>query len=127
MTFSIPCVSQFFLFVSFVTNVSLDAANTRIKSDGVLLEGNAFLNQLVSLLLEEVDLVDIDLLELEVILLKVGNILDDLLENVVSGFSRVVFERCTLRAQQLDLFLVIVEHLAGLFGSALYRTIVVSE
>ena len=96
MTFSIPCVSQLFLFVSFVTNVSLDAANTRVESDGVLLEGDAFLHQLVGLLLEEVDLVDIDLLELEVILLEVGNVLDDLLENVVSGFSCVVLERCTL-------------------------------
>ncbi len=76
MSFSIPCVSQLFLFVSFVTNVSLDAANTRIESDGVLLEGNAFLNQLVGLLLEEVDLIDIDLLQLEVLLLKVCNVLD---------------------------------------------------
>jgi hypothetical protein len=104
---------------SFVTNVSLDCRNASVERDGVLLECDPLLHQLVSLLLEEVTLVDVDLLELHVVLLQVRDVLDDLFEDIVRRLSGVVLERCTFRAQQLHFFLVVVEHLGSFFGSAL--------
>ena len=85
------------------------------------MESDTLLDQLVGLLLEEVDLVDVDLLELEVVLFEVGNVFDDLLEDVVGRFSCVVLQRCALGSEQLHLFFVIVKHFAGFFGAALIK------
>lgn len=74
---------------------------------------------MVGLLLEEVDLVDVDLLQFQVVLFKVGDVLDDLLKDVVSGFSCMVLECGALRSEELHLLFVIVEHFACLFGSTL--------
>lgn len=71
------------------------------------------MNQRVSLLLEEVHLIYVALLKLIKIFLKVADVFDDLLEDVIRGLSCMVLQRSALRPQQLDLLFVVVKHLSG--------------
>ena len=70
-----------------------------VESDGVLLNDDLLLDEGVGLLLEEVVLVLVGGLELEEVLLKVGDVFDDLLKNVIGGLSGVVLEGGTLTSQ----------------------------
>ena len=70
--------------------------NASVKTDGVLLYDNLLLNQSVHLLLEEVALIDVVWLKLLEVFLQIGDVLDNLLQNVIRGLSRVMFERGAL-------------------------------
>ena len=48
------------------------------------------MDELVSLLLEEVNLIDIFNLQVEVVFLEVGDVFNDFLQNIIGGFSSVV-------------------------------------
>ena len=102
-----------FSYHSLVADVVLDGMDASVQADSVLLDSDLLLNDGVDLLLEEVALIDIVLLELLVVFLEVGDVLDDLLEDVVGGLGRVVLKSCALASEQLDLFLVVVEKLDG--------------
>ena len=54
-------------------------------------------------------------MELLVVFLQVCDVFDDLLEDVVGRLGGMVLESGTLAAEQLDLFLVVIEHLDCLF------------
>ena len=81
---------------SLVANIVLDRVDARVELDGVLLHGNLLLDQGIHLLFEEVALVDIVSLLLLVVFLEVGNVLDDLLEDVIGGLRGVVLQRRAL-------------------------------
>ena len=81
---------------SLVANIVLDRVDARVELDGVLLHGNLLLDQGIHLLFEEVALVDIVSLLLLVVFLEVGNVLDDLLEDVIGGLRGVVLQCCAL-------------------------------
>ena len=100
---------------SFETNIVLNCSYTSIESNGILLQDDLLLHQSVCLLLKEVAFVDICLLKFLEIFLKVCNVLNDLLQYIVSRFSCVVLEGRTFTAEQLHLFLVVIEHLDGFF------------
>ena len=93
--------------------------NAGVQGDGVLLQDNLLLNKSVNLLFKEVALVDIVRLELLVVLLKVGDVFDDLLQDIVSRLSRVVLKSCALASEELHFFLVVIEKLDGVFGVSL--------
>ena len=84
------------LTLSLVANIVLNRVDARVELDGVLLHGNLLLDQGIHLLFEEVALVDIVSLLLLVVFLKVGNVLDDLLEDVIGGLRGVVLQCCAL-------------------------------
>ena len=96
---------------SLVANIVLNGVNTCVQADSVLLHRDLLLDDGVDLLLEEVALVDVVLLELLVVLLKVGDVLDDLLQDVVGGLRCVMLKCGTLASQQLHLLLVVVKQL----------------
>ena len=77
---------------SLVANIVLNRVDARVELDGVLLHGNLLLDQGIHLLFEEVALVDIVSLLLLVVFLEVGNVLDDLLEDVIGGLRGVVLQ-----------------------------------
>ena len=83
---------------SFVTNIIFDRVNASVKSNGILLHNDLLLHQSVHLLLEEVALVSIVDLELLEVFLKIGDVLNDLLQNVIGRLSGVVLQSCALRA-----------------------------
>ena len=92
-----------------------------IEADGVLLDDDLLLDEGVNLLLEEVALVDVVLLELLVVLLEVGDVLDDLLQDVVSGLRCVVLQRRALRPQELHFLLIVVQKLDSFFCVSLEK------
>ena len=94
--------------------------NTSIEADRILLQNDLLLDEGVDLLLKEVALIYIDLLMLLEIFLKVGNILDDLLEDVVSGLSSVMLQCGALASKQLHFFLVVIQKLDGIFRVSLH-------
>ena len=96
---------------SLVANIVLNGVNTCVKADSVLLDRDLLLDDGVDLLLEEVALVDVVLLELLVVLLEVGDVLDDLLQDVVGGLRCVMLKCGALASQQLHLLLVVVKQL----------------
>ena len=53
------------------------------------------------------------MLHLDEVFLQVGDILNDLLQDVVGRLSRVVLKSSALRSQQLNFLLVIVQALNG--------------
>ena len=70
--------------------------NASVECNRVLLHHNLLLHQRVHLLLEEVHLVDVVDLELLEVFLQIRDILNNLLQNVIGRFSRVVLESCAL-------------------------------
>ena len=70
--------------------------DARVERDSILLHNNLLLHQCVDLLLEEVDFVDVVDLELLKVFLQIRDILNNLLQNVIGRFSRVVLESCAL-------------------------------
>ena len=91
-----------------------------VQAHRVLLQDNLLLHQRVDLLLEEVALVDVVALKLLEVFLEVGDVLDNLLQDVISCLGGVMLESCALRAQKLDFFFVIVEQLYCFFGRSLF-------
>ena len=96
---------------SLVADVVLDGVDAGVELDGVLLHGDFLLDERVDLLLEEVALVDVVRLQLLVVLLQVGDVLDDLLQDVVRRLSRVVLQGGALGAKELHFLLVVVQKL----------------
>ena len=80
------------LTLSLVANIVLNRVDARVELDGVLLHGDLLLDQGIHLLFEEVALVDIVSLLLLVVFLEVGNVLDDLLEDIIGGLRGVVLQ-----------------------------------
>ena len=87
---------RFVLSLSLVANIVLDCVNTGVELDGVLLNSNLLLDQGIHLLFEEVALVDVISLLLLVVLLKVSDVLDDLLQDVIGGLRSVMLQCCAL-------------------------------
>ena len=106
---------------SLVANIVLNRVDARVELDGVLLHGNLLLDQGIHLLFEEVALVDIVSLLLLVVFLEVGNVLDDLLEDVIGGLRGVVLQCRALRAKELHFLLVVIQEFDGFLGVALKR------
>ena len=86
----------FVLSLSLVANIVLDCMDARVELDSILLHGNLLLDQGIHLLFEEVALVDVISLLLLVVLLKVGDVLDDLLQDVIGGLRSVMLQCCAL-------------------------------
>ena len=105
---------------SLVADLILNAMNAGVECDGVILDRELLLNQCVDLLLEEVDLIYVVLLQLLEVLLKVRNVLNDLLQDVIRRLGRMMLESGALGAQELHFLLVIVEKLDGLFCPTLF-------
>ena len=76
-----------------------------------MLDNDLFLNKSVDLLLEEVAFVDVILLHLLKVFLEVGDVFDDLLQDVVGGLRRVVLQSGALRPQELHFLLVVIKQL----------------
>ena len=70
--------------------------NASIKCNRVLLHHDLLLHQRVHLLLEEVHLVHVVDLELLKVFLQIRDILNNLLQNVIGRFGRMVLESCAL-------------------------------
>ena len=68
----------------------------RVERDGVLLDDDLLLHERVHLLLEEVALVHVVDLQLLEVFLEIGDVLDDLLQDVVRRLRRVVLQRRAL-------------------------------
>ena len=77
-------------FVSLKTNITFNGRDAGVQGDGVLLKSDSLLDELVSLLLEEVNLIDVLSLEVEVVFFKVGDVFDDLLQDVIGGLGSVM-------------------------------------
>ena len=120
------CIVGFKICVQFtdslVADIVLNGSDASIKLNGVLLHRDLLLDQGVDLLFEEVALVDVVGLQLLVVLLEVGDVLDDLLQDVVGGLRGVVLQRRALRSKELHFLLVVVQQLDRLFCVALKRT-----
>ena len=93
--------------------------NASVENNGVLLDNNLLLNECVDLLFEEVNLVDVVDLQLLEVLLQVGNILNDLLQDVVGCFCGVMLKSCALASQELHFLLVVIEQLNRIFRGSL--------
>ena len=87
-----------------------------IKADCVLLNDNLLLDQRVDLLLQEVAFIDVVCLKLLVVFLQVGDVFNDLLEDVVSSLSCMMLKRGALASEQLNFLLVVVQQLDSFFG-----------
>ena len=92
-----------------------------IKLNGILLNGDLLLNQSIDLLFEEVALIDIISLQLLVVLLKVGDVLNDLLQDIISSLGGVVLKCSALRTQELHFLLVVIQQLDRFFRVALNK------
>ena len=64
-------------------------------------------------------LVHVVLLKLLKVALEVGNVLNNLLQDVIGSLGGVVLERGTFRTQELHVLLVIIEKLGGFFRAPL--------
>ena len=111
----------FVLSLSLVANIVLDCMNARVELDSVLLHGNLLLDQGIHLLFEEVALVDVISLLLLVVLFEVGDVLDDLLQDVIGSLRSVMLQCCALRAKELHFLLVVIQEFDSFLGVALKR------
>ena len=105
---------------SLVAYFALNRVNASVKADSILLQNDLLLDEGVDLLLKEVALIYIDLLMLLEVFLKVGNILDDLLKDIVSGLSGMMLQCGALASQQLHFFLVVIQELDSIFRVPLH-------
>ena len=94
--------------------------NTRVEANSILLHNDLLLDESVDLLLEEVALIDVVLLQLHEVLLQVGDVLNDFLENIICGLSSVMLKCGALASQELHFLLVVVQQLDGLFCVSLF-------
>ena len=93
--------------------------NACVESNCVLLHNNLLLDKRVDLLLEEVAFVAVSCLDLLEIFLKVCDVFDDFLKNVVGSFGGMVFQSGALRSEELHFFLVVVQELDCFFRVSL--------
>ena len=96
--------------------------NALVVCNSVLLQDNLLLHQCVNLLLEEVALVDVVGLQFLEVFLEIGDVFDDLLQNVIGSLCGMVLESCTLRTKELHFFLIVIKQLDSFFSSTLYVT-----
>ena len=94
---------------SLIANIIFDRRYSAVEVNCVLLQGNFFLNQNMSLLLQKVALVDVTMLQLQIVLFQICDVFDDFLQNIVGSFSCMVFESCAFAPQQLDFLPVVVQ------------------
>ena len=90
-----------------------------VEGDGILLQDDLLLDKSVDLLLEEVALVDIVRLKLLVVFLEVGDIFDDLLEDIVGSLGRMMFKSSAFASEELHFLLVVIQKFDGVFGVSL--------
>ena len=112
---------------SFVADVLLAHSDARVEGHRVLLEGDLLLIQNGIFGLQVVDLVDVQLLQLKVVLLEVGDVFDHFFQDVVGGLGGVVLQGSALRPEQLHLLLVFVEELEGGFRTTLALKLAVTN
>ena len=94
---------------SLVANIVLNCVDACIKADSIMLHNNLLLDKSVDLLFQEVALIDIIGLQLLVVFLQVGDVFNDLLENVIGGFCGMMLKCGALASQKLDFLLVVIE------------------
>ena len=94
-----------------------------IETDSVLLHDDLFLDQGIDLLLQEVALVDVDLLMFLEVFLKIWDVLNNLLQNIVGCLGGVMLQRGALASQQLHLLLIVIQQLHGIFWTSLNAVI----
>ena len=92
-----------------------------VQADRILLNQKFLLDERIHLLFEEVALVDIVGLKLDEVIVQIGDVLYDLLKDVVCGLCGVVLEGGALAPQQLHLLLVVIEILDGFLRISLLR------
>ena len=100
---------------SLVADIALDGLDTSVEADSILLERHLLLDESVHLLLKEVAFVDVVDLKLLVVFVKVGDVFNDLLQDIISGFGSMMFQGCALAPKELHFFLVVIQHLNGFF------------
>ena len=83
--------------------------DTSVQADSILLHHDLLLDQRVDLLLQEVALVHIVLLQLLEVFLKVGDVFDDLLEDVIGRLCGVMLESGAFTPQELHFLLVVIQ------------------
>ena len=81
---------------SLVAHIVLNDMDALVQTDSVLLDHDLLLHERVHLLLEEVHLVNVVDLELLKVFLQIRDILNNLLQNVIGRFGRMVLESCAL-------------------------------
>ena len=106
---------------SLIANFVLNGVNAGVEADGILLQSDLLLDKSVDLLLQEIALIDVDLLMLLEIFLKVGNIFNDLLQNVICRLRSMMLQSSTFASKQLHLFFVVIQKLDGFFRIPLYK------
>lgn len=79
------------------------------------MESDLLLVKSGNLSLQVVNLVNVGLLVLQVVFFKVGNVLNNFLQNVVGGLSSVMLQSCALTSQELNVLLVLVQLFEGGF------------
>ena len=70
--------------------------DARVQCDSILLHDNLLLHQRINLLLEEINLIDIIDLELLEVFLQIGDVFNNLLQNVVGSLGGMVLQSCAL-------------------------------
>ena len=93
---------------SLIANLVLNGVNAGIEADSILLQSDFLLDESVDLLLQEIALIDVDLLMLLEIFLKVGNIFNNLLQNVICRLGSMMLQSSTFASKQLHLFFVVI-------------------
>ncbi len=104
---------------SLESDIVFNGVDTGVDADCVLLKNDLLLDQSVHLLFEEIALVSIVDLDLVEILLQVGNIFNDLLQDVVGGLCGVMLECSTLRSEQLHFFFIVLQKFDRFFAVSL--------
>ena len=97
------------IFSSFIANFALDICDAIVDHDGVLLKSHLLLLQLPCLLFQESNFVQVILLQLAEVLFQVVDVLQNLLKDVIEAFCALMLEGCTLWAEKLRVFLIIIQ------------------
>ena len=104
---------------SLIADITLDGLDASVKGDSILLKRDLFLDESVNLLLEEFAFVNIVDLKLLVVFVKVLDVLNDLPQDIVSGFGSMMFQGGALAPKKLHFFLVVIQTLNGFFWVSL--------
>ena len=84
---------------SFIADVLLTGGDSCVQSDRVLLKRNLLLVKSGYFCFQEVHLINILLLNLQVVSLEVGEILNHFFQDVVTSFSSMVFQSSAFRSE----------------------------
>ena len=107
---------------SLVADIALDGLDAGIEADSILLERHFLLDESVDLLLKEVAFIDVVDLKLLVVFVKVGDVFNNLLQDIICSLGSMVLQGGALAPKELHFFLVVVQHFNGFFCVSLkYR------